>query len=236
MDMDFRQPPRSQPPQPPQPAYHEPAAPEDHYDARQNQHLGHHKSGKGKAVLKFLVVIVLIAAAAGGAWYYRDKQAKDQAKSQQAQISDLQTQLNTARDQLAAANTNAQPTQTTNQTGPSDETVKKVQDSLSSGKYPDIKSQLSSKTVVIIAASEGLGSRTPDQVVTDLKYLDKAKDPWNFKLPTETLAAYQDGDYAQYFPTGAVVGKSADGYVVSVVFNDAGKITAIFLSNSDKIL
>jgi hypothetical protein len=89
------------------------------------------------------------------------------------------------------------------------------------------------KVNVIVAASDGLGSRTPEQAVNDLKTLASTKD-WNFKLEAKTVATYQDGDYSIYFPAGALVGKSSDGHVVSFVFNDTGKITGIFIAASDK--
>ena len=232
MDMDFRGPVRNYPPQ--QPAYREAPPPEQ--QPQQYQEASpepYRKGGKGKAFFKFLLVLILIAAAAGGVWYYQDKKAKDEAAKQAQQISDLQDQLNSTRDSLAAANSKTQTN--TAQTGPSEETVKKVQDAISSGKYTDIKVLLSDKVNVVVAASDGLGSRTPEQAVNDLKTLADTKD-WDFKLAAKTVATYQDGDYAVYFPVGAIVGKSSDGHVVSFVFNDAGKITGIFMASSDKDL
>jgi hypothetical protein len=228
MDMDFRGPVRSYPQQ--QPAYHE-APPQQQPQQQPEPQYHHRKSGKGKSLFKLLLVLILIAAAAAGAWYYRDKQAKDDAKSQAAQISDLQAQLSTARDNLAAANAKTQ-TDTT-QTGPSEDTIKKVQDAVSNAKYADLKVLMGDKVNVIVAASDGLGSRTPEQAVNDLKTLASTKD-WNFKLEAKTVATYQDGDYSIYFPAGALVGKSSDGHVVSFVFNDTGKITGIFIAASDK--
>ncbi|HEX5394748.1 MAG TPA: hypothetical protein VFW52_00070 [Candidatus Saccharimonadales bacterium] len=231
MDMDFREPTRHYPQQP---AYRE-APPQHHQpqydDSPPPQH--HRKGGKGKAFFKFLLVLLLIAGAAAGAWYYRDKQAKDEAAKQAQQISDLQDQLNTARD--AAAQSQKQQAQTTTTSGPSEDTVKKVKDAVSSGKFTDLKVLMGDKVNVVIAASEGLGSRTPDQAVSDLKYLASSKD-WDFALKADVVATYQDGSYSVYFPTGALVGKSSDGHIVSFVFNDAGKITGIFMASNEKSL
>jgi len=66
--------------------------------------------------------------------------------------------------------------------------------------------------------------RRPKPLVI-LKYLDNATDPWDFALPAATLAAYQTGGYKQYFPTTALVGKSANKYVVSFQFDSNGKIS-----------
>jgi hypothetical protein len=229
MDMDFRGPVRSYPQQ--QPAYHE-APPQQQPQQQPEPQYHHRKSGKGKAFFKFLLVLILIAAAAGGVWYYQDKKAKDEAAKQAQQISDLQDQLNSTRDSLAAANSKTQTN--TTQTGPSEETVKKVQDAIKAGKYSDIKSLIAPHVVVTLSSSDGLGLRSPDQVVTDLKYIDGGTDPWSFEVSKEKLSAYQDGAYAAYFPSGALVGRSANGYVISVLFNDAGKITGIFMSNHER--
>lgn len=86
---------------------------------------------------------------------------------------------------------------------------------------------------VIIAAAEGIGDRTPTQAISDLKYVENATDPWDFDLPVATLTAYATGDYTQYFPDGALVGKSADNRVISFTFNSSGKISGIFMSAAD---
>ena len=58
---------------------------------------------------------------------------------------------------------------------------------------------MASTIKVIIAASEGIGDRTPVQAINDLKYLDSATDPWDFALNATTLSKYQSGDYKDYF-------------------------------------
>ena len=234
MDMDFREPTRHYPQQPAYreaPPQQQPQQRPPEYNEAPPQYYGK-KGGKGKGFFKFLLILILIAGAGAGAWYYRDKQAKDDAKQQAQQISDLQDQLNTARDAAAAAKSQ---TATTTQSGPSEDTLKKVEDAISSGKYTDLKVLMGDKVYVVVAASDGLGGRTPEQAVNDLKTLASTKD-WDFKLAAKTVATYQDGDYSVYFPAGALVGKSSDGHVVSVVFNDEGKITGILMAASDKDL
>lgn len=193
----------------------------------------HHKRG-GRGWLTFLLIIILVAAGAAAYWW-RDKDAKEEANKQTSQITDLQSQVSDLQKDLKSAQEDAKKA-TSSQAGPSEDTLKKVQDAVKSGKYADMQSLLGNKVNVILAASEGLGSRTPAQVVTDLKYLDGGTDPWDFALPAETISSYQDGDYAQYFPVGALVGKSANNYVVSLVFNNSGKVTGIFMANKADIL
>ena len=93
---------------------------------------------------------------------------------------------------------------------------------------------MASTIKVIIAASEGIGDRTPVQAINDLKYLDSATDPWDFALNATTLSKYQSGDYKDYFKSTSIVGKSANNYVISFNFDSSGKINGIFMSvNSD---
>ena len=89
---------------------------------------------------------------------------------------------------------------------------------------------------VILAASEAYGPQTPTQAIKDLDYLNSATDPWDFALSSTTLAKYQSGDYKQYFPTTALVGQSANDYVVSFQFDSSGKINGIFMTVSADLL
>lgn len=217
MDMDFREPDRHPASEPAQPVAISPQA---------------KSGGGGKRWLKFLLVLTLIAAAAAAAYYWRDAEAKDQSKKQSSDITELQQQVSQLQTELSAAEESA----TATQSGPSEDTLKKVQDAVKSGKYTDMQTLLADKVMVIQAASEGMGSRTPAQALSDLKYLDGGTDPWDFALTSTVISGYQDGDYSQYFPVGALVGKSANNYVVSFVFNNSGKVSVIFMANKADIL
>ena len=43
------------------------------------------------------------------------------------------------------------------------------------------------------------------------------------------IDGYQAGDYKSYFPNGALIGKSANNYLVSFTFDSAGKISGVFM-------
>lgn len=218
--MDFREPDRYQPPEPtgPVPVSTPPE-----------------RRGRGKGLLKLLLALILIAGAGGGAYYWRDKEAKDDAGLQSSQINQLQQQVSKLQSDLKTTEDKA-AAEAASQSGPTDDTLKKVQDAVKSGKYADMQSLIASKVNVVIAASEGLGQRTPAQAVADLKYLDSGTDPWNFALASAVINGYQDGDYAQYFPVGGLVGKSANDYVVSFVFNNSGKVIGIFIAADADLL
>lgn len=120
---------------------------------------------------------------------------------------------------------------------PSDSTKENVQAAVSSQNYAALESTMASTVKVIIAASEGVGDRTPVQAVKDLEYLNSATLPWDFDLPSATITDWQSGDYAAYFPEDSrIIGRAAGGQVVAFTFNASGKITTIFMSVSDELL
>jgi len=191
----------------------------------------HHKepSGAGKKILKLLLILILLAGAAAAGWYYRDMEAKDNAKVAAAEIATLKAKNTKLESDLAAATAANAAAR-----APSAETLDDIKAAVQSGNYAALESLMADKVTVILAASEGLGERTPAQAVADLAYLDDGTDPWDFALTATIVDGYREGDYAKYFPQTALVGKSANKYVVSFSFdNDGEKITTIFMSNSD---
>jgi hypothetical protein len=190
-----------------------------------------------------LALILLAASAYLGYWYQGNK-AKKQADQLNQQINELQTQkrdledaktkIQTELDELKATKTTTTTTTTTTGGAPSAAVKANIEDSIKSGNTAALESYMAPTVKVIIAASGGVGDRTPAQAVSDIAYLDAGTDPWNFNLPAATLSAYRNGSYGQYFPTNAVVGKSANNYVVSFSFNSAGKISTVFMAvNAD---
>ncbi|MEX0881723.1 MAG: hypothetical protein WDZ34_02525 [Candidatus Saccharimonadales bacterium] len=222
MDMDFREPTTHQPQEPMRPVSPLPPA-----KAK--------RGGRGKGFLKLLLVLILIAGAGAGGWYYRDTKAKDDSKILLGEISNLTTRMAALQKELDDAKA-AQAAESTTKTKPSQADLDNIEAAIKSGNTAALEQLMASKVTVILAASEGLGERTPTQAIKDLDYLDSGTDPWNFDLPAATVDGYQAGDYKQYFPDGALVGKSANNYVVSFSFNDSGKISTIFMSNSADLL
>lgn len=184
-------------------------------------HLPAKKAG-GKKWLMWLLIALGLIAAAGAGWYYRDMQAKDDEKALKAEIAAL-TAANTElkKDQVAtevAAKT------------PSADDLANIKAAVESGNYAALEQLMADKVTVIIAASEGVGERTPTQAIADLAYLDAGTDPWDFALSAAVLNGYQNGSYKQYFPATAYVGKSANDYLVSFSFDSNAKIKTIFLA------
>jgi hypothetical protein len=185
---------------------------------------------------RILLVLVVAGLAFAGGYLWRDHTAKQQQKKQDTTITGLKKDV---ADLKKAAKTAAKTTPKTvavvpATTKPSAATIENIKASITSGNTAALEGYMAPTVHVVIAASEGVGDRTPTQAVSDLSYLNNATDPWNFDLPAATLTSWRAGSYASYFPTDAVVGKSANDYVISFTFNSSGKISGVFMAvNSD---
>lgn len=192
------------------------------------------KSGKIKRIiLTVLPITIIIAAIIGGVLYIGNtgQKVNEQAK----QITTLESQLRSA--QQTNLDLNRQIATLPGITiGLTQAEQNNVIAAITSGTYAAIKPFFIENTLVILAGSDGIGRRTPEQTVKDLDYLSKASQPWNFALDTETLDNYRDGDYAQYFPEGAIIGKSADGKVVSLSTTTTGQISVVFMAPDESLL
>ena len=189
---------------------------------------------KGKLFLIVLLVLVLIAGAAFAGWWYANNQAKDKLAAKDAEISALQTEKQNLEQQLSATQTSAKSTEES--TGPSEETIENIQVAVKDKNYVALEDYVDGEITVILAASECCGARTFAQAAEDMKYLNSATAPWNFELDATTLEAYASGDYSEYFPEDALVGKSANNYVVSFSFDDSGNISTVFITNNASLL
>jgi len=211
MDMDFSRNPRTDKPEP---VADKPVAKVS-------------KSKKGVPLAVFLLVVVLLLGAGAGAFWWHDKQAKDQAKKQGDEIAALLKNVQEAA--TAAANADA-PAEEAETKVPTAEQLANMEDAIKSGNTAALEGYMAATVRVIIAASEGVGDRTPTEAISDLKYLDSATDPWDFALPAATLSGWGTGDYKLYFPESALVGQSADDMVVSFTFDSDAKISGIFMA------
>jgi hypothetical protein len=109
------------------------------------------------------------------------------------------------------------------------DTKTKVQESVNGSNYQNLASLLGESVNVIVAGS-GSSLQSAQQAIESLNYLNGSSGAWNWNLTPEQLAQYQQGNNAQYFGSNAVVGQSANGYVVSIVVNESGQVTTIFMS------
>lgn len=199
------------------------------------------KKGKDSKVKKpvnkwllWLLVLVLLLGVGAGVYYWQQQTVNEQSDkitTVEAQNAKLKKQVKDLKGELSDAEKSAEESD-----GPSDDDLANIQAAISTQNYAALEGYMADTVTVILAASEGLGERTPVQAVADLAYLNDADTPWNFALDSATLSEWSSGDYNSYFPEDALVGRSANGYVVSFQFNDAGDITDIFFTGSDELL
>lgn len=62
-----------------------------------------------------------------------------------------------------------------------------------------------------------------------------ATNPWNFHVPESDISAWQTGAYGQYFSGTAIVGESANGDVISIIFNNSGQVTTVIVAPANSL-
>ncbi len=186
-----------------------------------------------------LFLLVLLVGFAGG-YLWRDHKAKQDQKTQavhtaalNSDIANLNAKLKKAaadaKAKAAAANT------TPTAVRPTAAAISNIKASITSGNTAALEGYMAASVHVVIAASEGVFDHSPSAAVEDItSYLKNATDPWNFDVPAATLASWQAGAYASYFPATAVAGEATNHYVISFTFDTTGKISGVFMAaNSD---
>lgn len=186
------------------------------------------KFSKRKLLIVIGVSLLVLAVAAAVYWW------------QQSVVSDLKGKVDQQTEEIASLEKTVKQNSTKKDDSASSEsapvTTGTLKTIIQGGTYGDLTPYLADTVTVIIAASEGVGARTPAQVVTDLKYLDEGTDPWNFSLSADTLNDWRAGSYASYVPMTAIVGESANHYVVSFQFDTEGKIAVIFMAVNSELM
>jgi len=184
------------------------------------------KYQQGFAHLYIILLIAVVLAAAGFAGW-KVFSADDTDKN--AQQSDSNASGSSEAQSSAEASSEAE-------TLPSADTLENIKASITSDNTAALEGYMAASVNVILAATEAYGPQTPTQAITDLEYVAGATDPWDLALPAATLATYKAGGYSSYFPDNALVGKSADNYLVSFQFDSAGKINGIFITSHAETL
>lgn len=186
-----------------------------------------------KVLITILPILIIVAAIVVVVLYVLG--ARNTVSEQETQIETLKAQLRSA--QQTNLDLNRQIATLPGITiGLTQAEQNNVTAAVTSGNYAALKPFFIENTLVILAASDGIGRRSPEQAVKDLDYLNEASQPWNFSLDSDTLDNYRDGDYAQYFPEGAIIGRSADGKVVSLSTTTTGQISVVFMSPDEALL
>ncbi|MFA5003837.1 MAG: hypothetical protein WC498_00995 [Candidatus Saccharimonadales bacterium] len=200
---------------------------------------------RGKAIVFGVLILLLLVAAAGGAWWLRDRSAKTTDKQQTATISSLQQTTASLKTQLAAEkakNAKTSPTASTlacTPKAPGATTISNIEASITSGNTAALEGYMAPSVNVIIAASEGLGAKTPTQAVSAItNFISNVPSSWDydFALPASVLSSYGKGSYSQYFPSNAVVGKATNKKVIAFSFDCNAKISTVFVAADESLL
>lgn len=194
------------------------------------------KKSKARMILMILIVLVLMAASAGAAYWWRDKTANDSAKKQTATIATLNAEVSALQQQAFANNT------TINQTGcttvlPVASVIDSIRSSITSGNTVALEGYMAPAVNVMPTSSGVIVTGTPQQAISSISdFINSATAPWDFALTTSVLNTYKAGGFAKYFPTGAIVGLSANNKVISFSFDCNAKISAVLLSPSKDLV
>jgi hypothetical protein len=191
---------------------------------------------KGGKLKVFLVALLFLAIGAGAGYYYADMKAQEELDSVKQEVVAVKAEKAKLEKDLADSKEAAKKTTVVASKEVTQAQIDNIIASVGSGNYAAIQQYLADPVKVVIAASEFSKDLTSVKALVELKYLDSAKDPWNFELPEATLTTYKNGDYKTYFVGETVVGKSTDGKVVAFGFNDEAKIDTIFMAASADIL
>lgn len=192
-----------------------------------------------RTIILIVVFLVLAGAAASAAYIYRDGAAVNAEKQKSDEISALNTKVIALQIRLDAEIAKKTPVvdQTPTSVKPGVVAIANIKESITSGNTAALEGYMATSVNVIIAASEGVGVSTPAVAVSNITtFIADATAPWNFELAASVLSSYGQGSYKQYFPSTALVGKSANNKVISFGFDASTKINTVFLSASDSLL
>ncbi|MEI6054136.1 MAG: hypothetical protein WCQ49_02070 [Candidatus Saccharibacteria bacterium] len=198
------------------------------------------KSSVVKAILVGILIFALMGASAVGAYLWRDKIATEATKTQNTEIEGYKNNITALQAQLAGVPVvDDAEDQACTEISPSVDARDNIMASITSGNTAALEGYMAASVNVILAASESYGPQSSAEAVgsvTNFIGQDIAAWDYNFALSEATLTNYKDGDYSQYFPTFALVGKATNSKVISFSFDCNGKIDTVFLSASDSIL
>ncbi len=184
--------------------------------------------------MQVIIIHILVVIGFGVASYFiydKFSEYKAAISSKDAQIVLLQKSMKNLQASQGDSTTVIQAPLSVQ---PSDLTVTTIKSAISIGNTQPLEGYMASSVNVILDATEAYGFRTPIQAELDITSFigDPTTTTWDFELDNATLLSLRNGGSAQYFPEGAIIGKSNTGKTISISFDSNGKINTVFLSNT----
>lgn len=192
-----------------------------------------HKNSALKTILILSLVLISMAAAATGGYMWRDKTATDLNSEQSTEIdslksakTNLESQLSDKTDELEAAMF----------TAPLATALENIKASITSKNTAALEGYMSSSIIAIDGSSfRSTGDTTATQVVTRItNFIKDATTPWDFDLTDAVKESYAKLDYKM--SNNLIIGKSANGKVISFTFDSNGKLSSVLLAATDTLL
>lgn len=192
----------------------------------------------------FATCALLVILVSGVTYWCVSRGAESEIKTKNDKITSLETEITELEKDLATEKTIALGSDASDDnqdscvsTAPNDTAQENIIASITSGNTQPLEGYSASSVNVILAATEAYGAQTQTQAVSDItSFISGATSPWDFSLSASILSSYGSSGYGQYFPNNAIVGKSADGRVISFSFDCDGKINQVFLASSEEII
>ncbi len=180
---------------------------------------------RGFTFIEGLLIVILVGIVGFASWYIYDSNNK----ANNIYDNVVSTGVTDSFEKKAVN----EPTQQAEPSSPISDSLKENSaDAIKSGNTAALESYMTNSVTVVIAASEKDGAESKAAAVKDLDYLKSATAPWDFALTPEVLKGYSNGYYGKYFGNSTIVGKSADGKIVSFGVNKDGKIDTVFMAAS----
>lgn len=194
------------------------------------------KSASSKIILHIFMILILGGGSAAGAYWWRDKTGTEFKDQQAATITSLESQLVTEKAKTSGLTVLEDGT-TCTAVAPAATVIESIKSSITSGNTAALEGYMAASVNYILAASEGIGPTTAASAVSNItSFISDATSPWDFALSDAVRAGYANGGYEQYFLADSVIGKSADGKVISFSFDCDAKISTVFVAVSDELI
>ena len=117
----------------------------------------------------------------------------------------------------------------------SSDDVATIEGAVSTDDLDALTPYLGSSVLVVVGGGGSSGSMSPAGAIAQLQTMGSTGSTWNFALDSTTLTHYRQGSYGSYFPSNAMIGKSSDGHIVSLLPR-GHNLATIFMISDDILL